>query len=63
MKILNILKRNKAPAFCLFIAVFVPYCVYYHRSIGLKKMEDGVKQDIARIKSKGKQFSEIPKSG
>jgi hypothetical protein len=61
MKIKNFL-RNQTPTMLVLMGFLIPAGVFYHRSLQLKRMEDGVRKDLERIKSKGKKFSDIPKS-
>jgi hypothetical protein len=54
--------NKRIPYYLVFIGSLVPIGVAIHKRSQMKRLEDGVKKDIDRIKEKGRKFSEIPKS-
>lgn len=54
--------NKRLPYYMIFVCSFIPIGVAIHKHSQIKRLEDGVKKDIERIKQKGRKFSEIPKS-
>ena len=56
-------KFNKnMPYYIVLLGFIIPICVYIHGSGQTRRLESGVTKDIQRIKEKGKNYSDIPKS-
>jgi len=54
--------NTRLPYYFVLFSFVVPIGVAYNFGLSTKKLENGVKKDLIRIESKGKKFSDIPKS-